>query len=413
MRIDVTYGRERLALEVPDDRLVAVRRQPAAPPVDPTAAVHAALEAPLGLPSLRRALIPDDHVVIVVDEQLPRLAELLTPLLEHIGSAGVAAEAITLLCAPSASRQPWLDDLPDEYQEARLEVHDPRDRKKLSYVATTRHGRRVYLNRTAIDADQIIILAGRGYDPRLGYSGAEGALFPVLSDEETRQELAGELSLAVPGQGSWVVQKEAAEVVGLLGMPFLVEIIEGAGDDISHVHAGLMGPNSPVGRSLRDTGQRLLDARWRMTLARPADLVIAAVGGDPTRHTFAELARAATCAARVVRPHGRIILLSQARPEPGPGFELLRQADEPDQAIEWLREQKPADLPAAFAWASAAQHAQLVLLSELSAETTEELFATALEHAGQVQRLLRDGGAVIILNDAHKTLALVDEGTHD
>ena len=87
---------------------------------------------------------------------------------------------VTLLCEPSASQQPWLTDLPDAFEEVRLEVHDPKDRKKLAYLATTRKGRRLYLNRTAVDADQLVVLGRRTYDPLLGYSGAAGALYPAL-----------------------------------------------------------------------------------------------------------------------------------------------------------------------------------------------------------------------------------------
>src|SRR5262249_6120090 len=157
---------------------------------------------------------------IVLDEHLPRLAQLLTPLLEHVVSARVSPELITLLCPSPASRQEWLDELPDAFQETRLEVHDPRNRKKLSYLATTRHGRRLYLTRTAVDADQLIVLGGRRYDPQLGYSGAAGAFYPALSDEATQQELASELSLAAPGGEPWPVQQEAIEVAWLLGAPF-------------------------------------------------------------------------------------------------------------------------------------------------------------------------------------------------
>src|SRR5690349_23463352 len=39
---------------------------------------------------------------------------------------------------------------------------------------------------TLVDADQLVVLTRRGYDPVLGYGGAEAALYPALSDEETR-----------------------------------------------------------------------------------------------------------------------------------------------------------------------------------------------------------------------------------
>jgi hypothetical protein len=161
-----------------------------------------------------------------------------------------------------------------------------------------------------------------------------------------------------------------------------------------------------------DEGQRLLDARWRVMVEQPADLVVAGVGGNPDRHGFADLARALTCAARVVRPSGRIILLSDARPDLGPGAELLHEAEDPDQALALLRGQKPLDMTAAFEWASAAQHAQILIRSGLPEESVEGLFAIPLESPSQVQRLLGEVNTCLVLNDAHKMLAVVDEGTN-
>ncbi len=401
MRIDITYGLEHLEVTIPEESRIVVRRQPPAPALaDPAAAVRQALEDPLGFPALRRALTPDDHVAVVVDEKLPRLAELLTPILEHITEAHVAPEAITLLC-PCSAEQAWLDDLPDAFQDVHVEIHDPTDRRKLSYLTTTKQGRRLYLNRTVVDADQVVVLTGLGYDPVLGYGGATGALYPALSDEATRQDLCSRVSLAVPGKVHWPVLKEAEEVAWLLGAPFFVQVIEGAGDEIIHVVGGLSDSSNAA--------QRLLDARWRETVGHSADLVIASIGGDPARHDFADLSRALANAARVVRPRGRIVLLSQATPRLGPAAALLRKAEEPGQALEWLRQQKPFDMGAAFQWASAAQQATVFLHSGLPGETAEELFAVPVEHAEQVQRLLDEGGSCLFLADAHKAMAGLGE----
>src|SRR5262249_41133548 len=124
MRIPIAYGQAHLDVEVAESDLLRSHRHAGAPPLaDPAAPVRAVLEAPRRFPALRRALTPDDHVVVVVDEQLPRLGELLPPILEHLLSAGVQAEAITLLCPPSPSRQTWLEQLPDEFQNVHVQVH--------------------------------------------------------------------------------------------------------------------------------------------------------------------------------------------------------------------------------------------------------------------------------------------------
>jgi nickel-dependent lactate racemase len=359
------------------------------------------LETPLGFPALRRALTPDDHVAIIVDEKLPHLPQLLAPVLEHLTQARIAPEAITLLCVPSLSRQAWVEDLPDAFAEVHVEVHDPTERRKLAYLATTRNGRRIYLNRTAVDADQLVVLTGRGYDPLLGYSGAEGAIYPAFSDEATRQEMCGRLSLLAPGKTPWPVRQEAVEVTWLLGASFFVQVIEGAGDDIAHIIGGITESS--------EEGQRLLDARWRTAIAKPVDVVVAGMGGNPARHDFADMARALAAAARVVRPNGKIVLLTQAEPELGAGTALLRQVEEAGEALALLREHKPPDSAAAFQWASAAQRASIYLLSRLSNEVAEELFTIPLDRAGQVQRLLNDAPSYLILADAHKALPVVSE----
>ena len=51
--------------------------------------------------------------------------------------------------------------------------------------------------------------------------------------------------------------------------------------------------------------------------------------------------------------------------------------------------------------------AQIYLLSALPEATAEELFATPMEHASQLQRLLRGAGSYLLLEDADKALPAV------
>jgi nickel-dependent lactate racemase len=391
-----------LEVDIGESRLVDVHQQPQAPPLDnPAAAVRAALETPIGFPALKRALTPDDHVVVVLDEHLPHLPELLTPVLQHLLEARVELEAITLLCPPSQQSQEWVHELPPEFRHVHVEVHDPTDRRRLSYLATTRRGRRLYLNRRIVDADQLVLLTRRTYDPLLGYAGSEGALYPAFSDEAMLKEMGTLLSMEVPGEQPWPARREAAEVAWLLGAPFIVQFIEGAGETLTHVLGGLV-----------DTGEealRLLNGRWRLSADTLADIVLAGVSGAPDQQDFASLGRALACAARVVKPEGRIILLTEAQPTLGPATELLRQAEEPGEALRLLRRHGLPDMAAVFQWASAAQRAKIYLLSRLPAETAEELFTVPLEHAGQVQRLLGSTASCLFLPDAQKSLAVVQD----
>jgi nickel-dependent lactate racemase len=401
MRIEMACGRRTIELEAAEERRVAGVRAPLAPPLaDLSDAVARALEEPREYPPLRRALTPEDHVAIVVDPSLPHLAELLVPIFEHLRKAGVGAEAVTLVCPATSFSQAWIDGLPDECQEARVEVHQPGDRKKLAYLATTKGGRRVYLNRSAVDADQLIVLSGRRYDVLEGYAGAESALYPALSDEATLAEWRTKLHLSPPGEEPWSIQAEAQEIAWLIGAPFFVQVIQGSGEEICHVLGGPL-PSSAEGRAL-------LDARWQVSAADAADLVVTALSGDPDTHTFADLARAFLAAARVVKPGGKVVVLSDALPQLGPAAEILRHHDEPRPALKQLADDKPEDYEAGWMWAQAAQHAKLYLLSRLPLDVVEELFATPLDQAAQAQKLLSSAPSYFILPDGHRSLAVLE-----
>jgi nickel-dependent lactate racemase len=400
MRAGIAWAEQSLDLEIREQNLISGLRAPIATNLaDPAQNLRDVLEHPLDYPALRLALTPDDHIAVVVDEGIPQLARMLVPLLEHVRQARVQPDAITLICPPPSSGQPWLDELPDDFQDVHIEVHQPADRKKLAYLATTKQDRRVYLNRTAVDADQLVLMTRRGYDPLVGYSGAETALYPALCDAATAEEFHTQFDCEPPDAEPWPIQAEAREVAWLLGAPFFVQIIEGSGDAIAHVLAGPL-ESSPA-------GQRLLDARWRVEFEQPADVVLASVVGNSALHTIDDLTRAFFNAARVVKPDGSIVLFSDITPKLGPGFDLFGRHDDPALVQQLLLQEKPPDLTAAYLWATAANKARLYLLSGLPSDIAEELFAIPMQNAEQAQKLLTGQATCALLPDAHKTLAVL------
>jgi len=387
-----------MEFDVADAGRVVQQRAPQ-PLDDAAAAVRAALQAPFDFPALRRALTADDHVTVVADERLPGLAQLLTPVLEELTSAGVDPANVTLLCEPAESHPQWLADLPKAFEKVRLEIHDPKDRKKLSYLATTRQGRRLYLARSVVDADQLVVLSARRFDPRIGRGGAAGAVFPALGDEAARTELDDRPNLDdLDSAAEAEAEAQAAETAWLLGAPFFIEVIEAAGDGVAHVTAGTVA----VGAE----GRRLLDASWRWEAPALADVVVAALSGDPSRQSFADLAAAAACAARVVQPDGRIVLLSRTPPGLTAESAALLQGDDARGVLDRLRGRPTVQQIPAWRWAGAACRARLFLLSGFEDQTVEDLVATPLQNGAQVQRLLDAGGTCLFLEDAHKARVL-------
>lgn len=400
--VEVPVGRSSWSLTVRDADLLPLR-EPTRPTVpDVRAAVAEALDHPVRFEAFRRALTPDDRIALVVDESLPHLPELIAGVLEYLASAGISPAAVTAVSPPGAD-QPWLNDLPDALADLQTEVHQPDDRPRLSYLAASKDARPIYLNRTVVDADQSIVLSGRQYDPLLGRAGAAGLLYPGLADAAAMKNVVSRLSPQTDPGGAFPTEAEAVEVAWLLGSPFFVQVIEGDGDAIAVIVCGL--------KDAIPAGAEMQDAVWKSDAPARADTAIVTLTGDPARHDFAALARAAACGARAVKQDGTVILLSEADPDLGPAADILRRCDDPPDAVKLLFQKKPADAGPAVQWAWAAGRAKLYLASEIRPTTVEEMFATPLTGPKDVQRLLDAPGTCLIVRDGHKSWVALASGT--
>lgn len=357
-----------------DDDCVVTLPQQLATTRSPREMVMASLEKPFQFEPLRRALTPDDHIALVIDERLPYLVELICSILDYLAGVGIDPDAVTLLTSDPTSRQAWIDDLPDEYADVRTEVHNPADRKKLAYLATTKAGVPVYLNRTLVEADFIVVLSAHRFDDHTG----ERWLVPGLSDCEHQKIAAASATANVENESIW-----------LLGTPFFVRVIEGSGGTIHEIVAGLTESNVEA--------NRLRDARWQSIVKlQPATVIVTC---DTAR--FDDLAASVENAERVVTPGGRIVILMNKMPHFPDAVEVLRIANEPVDALKKLRTGHPVGWRAAAKWAETASHAALFIAGPMSQEECEELFATSISSSAELQRLLDGGGNILSLNDAH------------
>jgi nickel-dependent lactate racemase len=395
--LQVAVGRGTWDVPVRPDDLIPLARQTASPLLDVRGAMQEALAHPMRFEAFRRALTPDDRIVLVVDEALPQLPMLVAGVLDYLVQAGIGPANVTMLGMANAV-QLWINDLPDAFADVQTEVHNPADRQKLSYLAATPDGRRIYLNRTLVDADQAIILSGRSYDPLTGYAGGTTCVYPGLADADSQRSLIAKLAPQRLPQDAYPVAQEALDTCWLLGAPFLIQVFEGPGDTVQGIIAGFADSDAD--------GITALNAAWQSRVAVRPDIVVATLSGDPERHDFAALARAAACAAHIVQPQGTIVVLSEADPELGEAINVLRRCDEPLDAVKAIFQVKPPDALAATQWAWAAGQASLYLASEIRPDIVEEIFAVPLNSPRDLQQLLAAPGKCLLIPDAHKSSVL-------
>ena len=242
--------------------------------------------------------------------------------------AGVEADAITVLTPPGPD--PLSDRAVALLKGVVRTVHDPDDRDRLAYLATTSQGRRVYLNRLMTDADVVVPIGRVGYDPVLGYRGPWSLLFPELSDRETARSYRSTTSSDWPDRDQpRPTLSEAAEVSWLLGTQFHLGIMAGTRGP-AEVIAGLESV-------VRTDGSRLLDQAWTFESPTTAQLVVVGIGQPGVPSTLEHLAEGLANATRLVERGGKIVALSRASGTIGPAFRRLIDLDDPRLAPAALR----------------------------------------------------------------------------
>lgn len=373
MQVTFGYAGKSAALVVPEDRLAGFWQGPDG--VDPLALpalVREALEHPREYPPLRQVVVPGDRVVIPLGPGVPCADVILAGVLEVLQGAGVAPGDVTILAAPGPHATGTLP-LPEGVTR---NDHDPDDRERLAYLASTRAGRRVYLDRLLTDADVVLPIGCLAYDATLGYNGPWGAIFPGLSNRETllHAEACALPSFPEPGDALPLLD-EAAEVAWLLGSLFHLAVIPGA--------SGVSGLIAGREDLVRDEGIRTIQSQWTLeTSADPdAELVLAGVGFPGVPSTLDDLSVALQTARSLLREDGarRIVAFTSLDVVP----------DRPEKSVKERLDRVLED-------------AAVYLLSPIDPEQVEDLGMVPVDQPAEAQRLIDASRSIALLRPADR-----------
>lgn len=400
MRVSVDYQDKQIEFDVSTEALVGSWKGPSGlGPEQVGAALQDALEHPLDFPALRQMLVPGDRVAIALEGSLTGVGPILLALKTVFDEAGVSAQDVTVVATPE-SRPELAQDVPEGMT---LVVHDPTNSEGLAYLAATKDGRRIYLNRHLTDADVVIPVGRVGFDPVVGYRGPWSVLFPALSQEATRVSYRARLAedpsqrLTPPCR-----LEEPFEVNWLLGTQFHLALVP-----------GIQGPARIIGglaESVREQAIRALNESWIFQASDRAECVVAGIGAPGAPDGLPELVDGLVTASRLVQQGGKIIALSRAGGAMGPSFQRLQDAADPRAFSQALRgHESDADSVSGRLLAQVLAWADVYLLSALDRESVEDLSMVPLDRDRDAIRLVAAARSCILMSQAELTRAVVGQ----
>ncbi len=313
MDVVLKYGHGSQVCRLPEGRgqVRVLRPGRQAEVEDETAAVRAALEAPVGSPRLS-ALVSSGQKVAVVTADLTRPCpshRLLPPVLDELNAAGVPDDDILVVLGLGTHRPhtaPEREGLVGSAVLRRVRCIDS-DPLDVERIGVTRRGTPVEVFRPVLRADVRVLLGVIEYHYFAGYSGGLKALVPGVCSTATIQ--ATHRRMTEPNATAGIlegnpVREDLDEAGELIGAAFILNVVV---DEEHRIVKAVAGHPRLAHRA----GCQALDAFGRAVVDRPADLVIVGAGGAPKDLNLYQAQKALDNARHVVRPGGIILLVAE------------------------------------------------------------------------------------------------------
>ncbi len=267
---------------------------------------------------ISRVVVPGDRVVLACNPAAPGVRTILGVASDLLIKANV--ESVTWLFPPTEGEA---FPAPDGVQVVH---HDPSDRESLAYLAATRSGTRVYLNKVLTDADCVIPIGRLSASREGGDRGPWNEIYPQFGDD-------GQARTGPPSGPD----ADSEEVAWLLGTIYQIGWLPGR-RGVARVVAGI----SP---EFQAEAARLIGSDGRLEADARADLVVAGLGVGTGPLGWDGFVAGLESAMNLVQRAGKIVALGRVDAPLTPALELLASARSPREAKRALSraETSPAD----------------------------------------------------------------------
>lgn len=388
MRVQLSYGKTGMDVELPDHRVIGVLTYPPATPLtDPTSVVQTGLANPIGTRPLAEAAQGKRNACIVVCDLTRPVPNsiLIPPILEALEAGGIKREDVTVLIATGTHRPnegAELDTIlgPELAQSLRVVNHVCTNTESLESFGTTPNGVPVWLNRTYTEAD-IKVTVGL-IEPHFmaGYSGGRKLIMPGIAGLETIQNWHSPRFLEHPNATNGItdgnpVHEENTYIASLCPPDCIVDCTLDEQKRITGVFVGEMV-------AAWQEGVRFAANSVRATVPEPADIVVTTSAGWPLDTSFYQTVKGMVGALPIVKPGGTIIIASECSEGiGGPHFrQLLADTDDLNDLMERMQSPGWEFIPEQWQveeLAKAARQNTIALVSGgIPPETAATLFVT-------------------------------------
>ncbi|HTO44804.1 MAG TPA: nickel-dependent lactate racemase [Burkholderiales bacterium] len=318
MRVELSYGKGGLALELPDAVNATVIRKPPMPILsDPIDSVQAALDRPAGSrPLVEEARDVRSACILICDITRPvPNGLLLPPLVRALLQGGLSPRNIRVLVATGLHR-PNLDGELEELvgdswvlRTVAVENHFARNDADHVLLGTTRAGTVVRLDRRFVEADLKIVTGLVEPHFMAGYSGGRKVIAPGVAHAETITTFHNARFMSDPRAENCVLEgnplhREQLEIVRMLGRVLGVNVVIDEHRQLSFVNFGeVVESHLQAVEFIRGFAQVPVPRRFKT--------IVTSAAGYPLDKTYYQTVKGMVAPIDILESGGNLIVASE------------------------------------------------------------------------------------------------------
>ena len=370
--IQLSYGIEKISVELPKDKLVFVVEPKEFPGVeDEEEEIRRALRNPVGTPRISELVRPGQHVVIVADDltRVTPCQKIIPIVLDELNAAGIEDKDMKLIIGLGTHRPMTRDEIFQRFGKQvvdRIQVvnHTPFDKANLKHLGRLSSGIPLWINKEFLEGDVKIVVGNVVPHCFGGFSaGAKGVLPGVCGEETTGMVHLAGARITVDkllGRVENPLRRDMEEAARIVGLDMIVNTVLTREGTIAGVFAG------DFVEAHREA-VKMVKKIYVQEVPEEADIVIAS--SHPADIEYYQGIKGVFASYRAVRKGGTIILLTPcpegiAKTHPAISKYAALPSKEIDRVARRELIEDPCGVACAMVHAQQREKAHLIFVSE-------------------------------------------------
>lgn len=312
--IRIPYGHAAKILTLPEANIAWIEEPKYVPPVeDLPNAIRAAIETPIGTPTLKELVAQHGtNTMILVDDGTRNTPQklILPILLDELNAAGVRDNDITVMIALGTHRAMNQAECVERYEQEVVDrvtvINLPQGADDFEDLGATPSGVPIHVSKRYLESELSIAVGNIIPHMYAGWAGGAKMIQPGVTDHITTAEthlMAGPRVYEILGQVDNLVRQEMEEIALKTGLTFIVNVVLNGDGDVVKVVAG------HVVKAHR-AGVEIARSIYTLELSERPDIVVA--GSHPADRDLWQGIKPVNNCGMLVKDGGTLILVIPA-----------------------------------------------------------------------------------------------------